>query len=417
MSSGEKNLSFMNNVPSPESATVEVRNLPEGIELEFPRRSLGALRFLGLFLVGFGLVFSGFAVHWIRGAIGFSSHDDSSFNAAKLIFALFGVPFFVAGMVPIGMGFFILFGHTVIEWGNGVLKTTERAGPFWWTQKRKTAGLERLLVALSSDKMQGARPAKSQSSTLNLATLTAEFSDAKPLPLAVGYPPEWLQLAANHLAARSATPFQTTALPQRIPKVETVQAGAMTLENDTVEAQPPDSKIRCEQGNGRQLFVIPPAGLIKGSKGLFVFSVIWCGFIGVIAGFALFGNHDKSEFWIPTLFFLVFLAVGVGMMLGAIQMGRRRAMLSAGRDGVSIVVAGIFGIKRWDWTEGQVAFIRTGPSGMEVNNQPVIELQIHPANGKKKGFLAGRNVDELKWLATRLRQELAVAAFAPEEKH
>ena len=91
-------------------------------------------------------------------------------------------------------------------------------------------------------------------------------------------------------------------------------------------------------------------------------------------------------------------------------------MLSAGRDGVSIVVAGIFGTKRWDWTADQIHFVRTGPSGMEVNEQPVIELQIHPVTGKKKGFLAGRNVDELKWLATRLRQELAVPAFVPEEK-
>ncbi len=406
----------MNNAPLPENATVEVRNLPDGIELEFPRRPLGALRFLGLFLVGFGLVFSGFAVHWIRGAIGIGSHGDTPFSFINLLFALFGVPFFVAGMMPIGMGYFILFGHTVIGWGNGVLKTTERAGPFWWSQKRKAAGLERLLVALSSDKTQGSPPAKAQSPALNLATLTAEFSDAKPLPLAVGYPPEWLQLAANHLAARSATPFQTTALPQRVPKVETMLTGAMTLENDTVEAQPQGSKIRCEQGNGRQLFVIPPAGLIKGSKGLFVFSLIWCGFIGLIAGIAIFGTHDKSDFWIPMLFFLVFLAIGVGMMLGAIQMGRRRAMLSAGRDGVSIVVAGIFGTKRWDWTSEQIQFIRTGPSGMEMNNQPVIELQIHPVTGKKKGFLAGRNVDELKWLATRLRQELGAPAVAPEEK-
>jgi hypothetical protein len=409
----------MNTAPFLENAPVEVRNLPEGIVLEFPRRPLGGFRFVGLFMAGFGLVFSGFAVKWIWGALGFGFHGDGSFSWVGAFFALFGVPFFIAGLVPMGAGCFILFGRTAIEWGNGALKTTERAGPFWWTHKRKAAGLERLLVNLSAQEGQnvkGSRGMGTGTPTLHLGTLMAEFSDAKPLALAIGYPPEWLQLAANHLAARSATPFQTGPMPQRVPKVETVRADARILENDTVETQPPDSTIRCEQHNGRQLFVVPPAGLIKGSKGLFVFSLIWCGFIGTMAGFFLFGKHNEPDIWIPILFILVFLAIGVGMMLGAIQMGRRRAILSAGRDGVSVVVAGIFGAKRWDWTAGQVAFIRTGPSGMEMNNQPVIELQFHTDTGTKKGFLAGRNAEELKWLATRLRHETGMPANAPEER-
>lgn len=395
---------------------MEVRNLPEGIVLEFPRRPLGGFRIVGLFMVAFGLLFSGFAVNWIWGAAGFASHGDGSFSMMRVLFAMFGVPFFIVGLIPMGIGFFILFGHTQIMCGNGMIKTVERAGPLWWTQKRKVAGLERLLVALPTHKMETSRPSNGRTTTLNLATLMAEFSDSKPLQLAVGYPPEWLRFAADQLAARCAVPFQTGAMPQRIPKVETVQGDALAIENDTVEAQPSGSKIRCEQGNGRQLFVIPPAGLVKGSKGLFVFAVIWCVFIGTIAGFFLFGKHNESEFWIPLMFFLVFLSIGVGMLLGAIQMGRRRAILSAGRDGVSIVVAGIFGTKRLDWTPQQIRFIRTGPSGMEMNNQPVIELQIHTDDGKKKGFLAGRDVDELKWLATRLRQEVAVPAFTPENQ-
>lgn len=406
----------MNSAPFQENATVEVRNLPEGIVLEFPRRPLGVFRFAGLLPIGFGLFFSGFAVIWMWGAAGFASHGDGSFSLMRVLFALFGLPFFIAGMFPTGMGLFILFGHTEIEWSNGVLKTIERAGPFRWSQKRKSSGLQRLLVALSNDKMQGSRPDGNRPANLMLGALTAEFADAKPMKLAAGYPPEWLQLAANHLAARCAVPFQTGSMPQRVPKVETVQGETLAIENEIVEAQPSGSKIRCEQGNGRQLFVVPPAGLVKGSKGLFVFAVIWCAFIGTIAGFFLFVKHNESEFWIPLLFFLVFLSIGVGMLLGAIQMGRRRAILSAGRDGVSIVVAGIFGTKRSDWTPQQIRFIRTGPSGMEMNNQPVIELQIHTDDGKKKGFLAGRDEDELKWLATRLRQEAGVPAVAPENQ-
>jgi hypothetical protein len=37
-------------------------------------------------------------------------------------------------------------------------------------------------------------------------------------------------------------------------------------------------------------------------------------------------------------------------------------------------------------------------------------LQIYPRAGKKQGMLAGRDEEELKWLATRLRQALQVPA-------
>ena len=47
---------------------------------------------------------------------------------------------------------------------------------------------------------------------------------------------------------------------------------------------------------------------------------------------------------------------------------------------------------------------------MEVNDRPVIELQIHPRQGKKAGLLGGRDEAELRWLATRLRQALQVPA-------
>ena len=40
----------------------------------------------------------------------------------------------------------------------------------------------------------------------------------------------------------------------------------------------------------------------------------------------------------------------------------------------------------------------------------MIELQIQPRTGKKTGLLAGRNEQELRWLATRLRQALQVPA-------
>lgn len=51
-----------------------------------------------------------------------------------------------------------------------------------------------------------------------------------------------------------------------------------------------------------------------------------------------------------------------------------------------------------------------GPSGLTVNNRPVLELQVHPKQGSKFGVLSGRDHGELRWMATVLRRALKVPA-------
>jgi hypothetical protein len=95
-------------------------------------------------------------------------------------------------------------------------------------------------------------------------------------------------------------------------------------------------------------------------------------------------------------------------LLGAINMGRRRAVFAVVGETLMVLQTGIFGSKRREWKSEHIADIRTGPSGMKVNNMDVIELQILQRNGKKFGMLAGREVPELQWLATLLRRALRV---------
>lgn len=59
--------------------------------------------------------------------------------------------------------------------------------------------------------------------------------------------------------------------------------------------------------------------------------------------------------------------------------------------------------------------VRVDASGIEVNEEAVLELQIYSRSGKKVGLLAGRDVDELRWMAGRLRNGLAVGRFATAE--
>ena len=58
------------------------------------------------------------------------------------------------------------------------------------------------------------------------------------------------------------------------------------------------------------------------------------------------------------------------------------------------------------WTVDQLETIGVGPSGVEINDRPVMELQIQPKAGGKYGLLSERTDDELVWIAAELNQSL-----------
>jgi hypothetical protein len=110
------------------------------------------------------------------------------------------------------------------------------------------------------------------------------------------------------------------------------------------------------------------------------------------------------------LFIAGFWAVGAGLLLLALKMRLRRAELTVAGDTLQIEVRGLFGICRMQWHGGELAVVRVDASGMEVNDEPVLELRIEPLTGKKVGLMAGRDEQELRWMAPLLRRQLALPA-------
>jgi hypothetical protein len=152
---------------------------------------------------------------------------------------------------------------------------------------------------------------------------------------------------------------------------------------------------------------VPPAGIRKGTRGLFFFAVFWCVFMAVFTGVMFFATGTKGRNatpWDVAPFLLLFWLVGFGLMAGALNMARRRALFIVDRNCLRLAQAGLFGTKSWVWRREDIASIRADASGMKVNNQPVIELQIHPHGAKKVGLLAGRDEAELRWIASTLRR-------------
>ncbi len=183
----------------------------------------------------------------------------------------------------------------------------------------------------------------------------------------------------------------------------TVLRQALRVQAANPLARPAGCQVVLQRHADGLTLLVPPAGLWRGSGGLLFVCLAWLGLVAPITVLAF-----ASAPWSVRLFLMPFWAAGIGLLLWAINRGRRRAVLAIVGDRLMVFQSGIFGGKRGEWSRAQIARVCAGPSGEETNSQPVLELQIHPQQGKKFGLLAGRETDELRWLASVLRQALHV---------
>ena len=136
-------------------------------------------------------------------------------------------------------------------------------------------------------------------------------------------------------------------------------------------------------------------------------------FLGVITAIMLSaflskGAQDPKAIWAIPAFLGLFWLAGIGLLLGGLNMGLRRAAIAFTSGTLMVIQTGLFGSKQRQWMYDAVAAVRAGPSGMTVNDQPVLELQIFGKEPSKFGMLAGRGDPELLWLASELREALGV---------
>jgi hypothetical protein len=172
-------------------------------------------------------------------------------------------------------------------------------------------------------------------------------------------------------------------------------------------AQPGGSVIEIKRFADGVSIRVPPAGLWRGNHGLFFFSLLWNGFMVVftaaMGGGVLLAENHEGEPWIIIPFLGIFWLVGIGMLLAALQMGKREAALAVAGGTLMAMQIGLFGKKQREWLLGDLSAIRVEATGMEVNDVPVNELRIYDTSGDKFGMLAGRKDEELRWLAHELR--------------
>lgn len=399
---------------------------PAGTRYRLPRRRMGMialLPFLG------GIATFAFMVFWTRGFVG---GLVGLFGPAVMLAGLVAAPGFFAACCAIAIGLAMVAGRSEIEVSAGELRLIERLGPFRYRWKANTADLVRLTITKGPTSDETTSP--NAAAFLNLGAIRVERTIGKPLWAAMAYPFAILRPLADTLAVECATEthsFDNRDAPPAVKVIAVVEeqpepddALAPGLRCPHMPTQPAGSKVALEAVPEGVTLLVPPAGVIRGSSGLFFFAITWLGFMTIFSfafGLAFLNGKARNilSMWevVGIVAFIgAFWAVGIGLMLTAVNLGRRQAALAVANGRLMIVQTSLFGTKKREWACEDLRRIGIGPSGMSVNDVPVLELQIHPHDAKKHGMLAGRETQELAWMATVLRDAGKVGAVTQQPR-
>ncbi len=377
---------------------VEVRELlPAGWHYILPRRDLGQGRWAGVIFFIIGTIMIVFGMLWLLSLL----LKENVGWVGSLATGVFAVPLLSGGMALLALGCFMLFGQSEIVLNETHMATIERAGLLRWTRKQSLAEITRLEVVAALSSQQHRQP------DVKVPLADRCRIQAGKLFLAPGYSRELCLALAESLRQRWPKNSAGVAVVERPIVVDQSPEAIAQREALEIPVQPPDSLVQVDDTPAALTLRVPPAGIRKGSKGLFVMAIFWNAFMVLFTSLFLFAGPAKEEqAWIFLLFIIPFWAVGIGLMLGAINMGRREAAIVVAGEQLLIVQKGIFGTKHREWRRDEVKDIAYAASGMEMNDVPIMEFQVRPARGRKFGVLAGRSDDELQWLALLVRQRL-----------
>jgi hypothetical protein len=434
---------------------------PEGVQFELPRRDLGRLQYVLAFVIALLLAI----VYWLVAGPVLRIVRNGVAVSSVLWLALWGFLAYQLWRVPLWYCLGLWLGHREIALDPDTLCAAERVG---WLRRTKRWPLKRLkrvqvveLLAVSrpTDSPQAveliasatrALPAtprlvaaanranESRSSLVgNLHVLTGVLDDGKRVVLAPFYPKQVLEQLAQKLSQQAAAapggsgiegeaaeplfsaPAAAPTVVEAAPAIGMSQLMAevqekmrQAIEPDVFE-QPADSAVQMEQFPDGVSFRIPPAGVWKGSAGMFqfglLFGVVTAGFTAVFAGAAVAqgGAWAAGAVLGATGIMSIFWLVSGGMLYAGWMMGTRETAIAIVGPSVMVMQTGLRRAKRREWPRSDVKSARVGPSGTEVNDKPILELQLLGADDKKLfGMLMGRDVQELHWMATLLRQAL-----------
>ena len=399
---------------------IQIESFPGGDRFVLPYRRVAFARLAGWGLIGFGAFVTLFMVGWMWMPVSEGIEMLGKGEKFGIFLLLFGATGLIGlavslAMIVAGIAFLQNKTRTIVEIVDGRIICREKFG---WASFKRKCKLQRILqfrIADGGSVETGPHNRRFE----KLGQVLVAEGDGNSFPILFGYPKELLNEVATELSHQlklDRTPASTFQAASDLRSSD--EAGVSSAipvvhgtESQLPVERPASSTAEFEQHEQGVQFDFPRMGVLRAP--LFWFGLFWNVFITfflVVMIGTLIGGEDVPI--LAFLFLIPFVAVGVGLQLSAINSGRRRTALVTANDRLLVITNSIFGQKKKQFAKSDIESIVRGPSGVEINERPVLELQIHTKDGTKHGFLTERNDDELAWVAHELNQALSLSSSA-----
>jgi hypothetical protein len=384
---------------------VTLHTSPEEVVFDFPRRPLGAQRWLGVIPLVLAASALWFIVDFIGGV--FASGAPRVFLFAMSCFMLlFAFPVLKA----VGLGLAIIGGRTRIIISEDRCQVTEIVGFLRWSRSIRLNRIQSLITSsLQNLKSDASTQADLSEFVKRLGALQVELSSFKQKFLVVGYPDSWIALVAAHLQHRLAV------MGNAATTVESSGEGAlvMTAHNDRPPAGT-DIIMKREPG---VLEIYIPAGPTRPHTALpLSFGIIWSLLSLILTLVALrswiAGTSSPSAIPAP-LVVLPFLLAGLTLTGVCLHYAARKTIIRTERRTLTITQSSWLYKNQRAWNFDEIRGIGQRRSNVSVNNQRLQDLAIKPNAGKIQGYLRGRTLAELAWVSSSLSIACGIAPQTP----
>jgi hypothetical protein len=400
---------------TPSDPTPDAARTPEspGLRVVLPRRpsSPGRAAILAVAALLFGGVPSGMVAAALAGV----PLEGNALGPVGLV--LFCLPFLAVALLALAGAARALHSRCVVELTPDSLRVVERIGPLSFARRRDARRLRDIALDEHAPPRGGGGPWHERWG------LRATFRDGPRLRFARGYERRRLEEVARHLAgaaaewgadveARGCRVLEEQGEAGARREVPTGAPSSPEPASLPTTAEVPLDDARLAVGGDIRLVrtadgvvvLVPPAGW-RGSLGLLP---IGAGFV-LLGGFGTaiaIAGEGSARGALVTLPFAVL--GGVLLAIGR-NLGQRRARLAVDARELVVEQRGSFGRRVRRFPLEEVEGVRVGPSGMRVNDRPVMELQVHAGGRKALGLLAQREEAECEAVADALHR----AIFAP----
>jgi hypothetical protein len=214
---------------------------------------------------------------------------------------------------------------------------------------------------------------------------------------------------ARHVADRCSVPVEEST-GETAPRVKATSMFISTVrDEDTFDRpdQPANSRITVDRRpEGLTLVRVPPG----------VGALRWLGVtMPLVLVVLLVGLGNGGALWPHSISLVASVLLLAASIVYIIHASKRWTIVAVSNEGLSVLTTGgLLRPRERHWARADIEAVRIGPVGSGRQDNGRLELIVFLISGKKQILFAGRDKDELAWLATVLRRQLHVPPVARE---